>query len=220
MTIAGCAPKAVQYGSENLRYAPAYFPKSIAVAPTVNLSGQRHVDPLLQADLVYRELQTIRGPTIVPVNRTAQAMIALNMDAINTTQDAFAVCDAIGVDALAVATITLFDPYDPPKLGASVQLFVRNQPRARSIGLDLQALRRGSKETQVQSEASNVDFIQVVGMFDASNGSVRNRINAYAQGRVEPLGPLGEREIYLHMDRYCGFVWSELIDQLLSKTSE
>jgi hypothetical protein len=29
------------------------------------------------------------------------------------------------------------------------------------------------------------------------------------------MGPLGEKEYYLSMDRYCGFAYSELIEQLI-----
>jgi hypothetical protein len=53
-------------------------------------------------------------------------------------------------------------------------------------------------------------------MFDAANGSVRDRLRRYAAGRHDPAGPLGEKEYYVSMDRYCGFVYSELIDQLVA----
>jgi hypothetical protein len=58
--------------------------------------------------------------------------------------------------------------------------------------------------------------VQAVGMFDAANGTVRDRLKLYAAGRHEPAGPLGEKEYYVSMDRYCGFAYSELIEQLMA----
>ena len=47
------------------------------------------------------------------------------------------------------------------------------------------------------------------------NGSVREKLTDYADGRQDPVGPLGKREYLLNMDRYCGFVYHELIRDLL-----
>jgi len=52
-------------------------------------------------------------------------------------------------------------------------------------------------------------------MFDAANGSVRELLADYAAGRNDPAGPLGQREYILNMDRYCGFVYHELIRDLM-----
>ena len=51
---------------------------------------------------------------------------------------------------------------------------------------------------------------------NAANGSVRQRLHDYAAGRHDPVGPLGEREYLVSMDRYQGFVYHELIGQLLA----
>ncbi len=54
-------------------------------------------------------------------------------------------------------------------------------------------------------------------MFDAANGSVREALLLYAQGRNDPLGPMGEKEYLASMDRYCGFVYHTLIGDLLDR---
>ena len=51
--------------------------------------------------------------------------------------------------------------------------------------------------------------------FDAANGSVRERVLNYASGRNDPKGPLGPKEYFVSMDRYCGFVYHELLVDLL-----
>ena len=59
------------------------------------------------------------------------------------------------------------------------------------------------------------EFAQVVGMFDAANGTVRDAVLDYAIGRHEPAGPMAEREYFASMDRYAGFAWHSLTEQLL-----
>lgn len=210
-SLGGCAEKAVPYGRESINYAPRYGPRSVAVAPCINLSGQSQPDPLLQADLVYQELQQVRGLTAVPVNRVVQVMSGLNLRSIDSTEQAWAICDALGVDALLLPTITAFDPYDPPKFAGSVQLFIR-KATTREGKLDPRMLSRRATGAALEPGPTNADFIQAAGMFDAAAGSTRDRVDAYARGRIDPAGALGVREFYLNMDRYAAFAWHSLIE--------
>lgn len=217
LVAAGCESGPVPYGRESIGYAPRYGPRSIAVAPAVNLSGQSQPDALLQADLVYQELQQVRGITAVPVNRVAQVYAGLGLRGIDSTEQAWAVCDALGVDALLLPTITAFDPYDPPKMAGSVQIFIRKSV-SRDGQIDPRTLsRRATGGPDVQPGPQNADFIQEAAMFDAAAGSTRERVTAYAKGRVDPAGALGEREFYLNMDRYAAFVWHALIEDALAR---
>jgi hypothetical protein len=214
--LSGCGPGKPPYGQENLVFAPRNGPKSIAVAPTLNLSGQRF-DPLLQSDVVYQELQQIRGLTAIPVNRVAETFMSLKIAQIESSQQAAMVCEILGVDGLLIPTITLWDPYNPPKAGASLQLFVRNSLQTRRSGIDAREITRQATPGTMESLPRNADFIQAARMFDAQSGNTRARLSAYAAGRHDPLGPLGEREYLLHMDRYSAFVWHELIGDVLSQ---
>lgn len=216
--VSGCA-KPVEYGRESIAYTPRYGPRSVAVAPAINLSGQSQPDPLLQADLVYQELQQVRGLVAIPVNRVAQAMEGLNLRSIDSPRDAFAICDALGVDALILPTITAFDSYDPPKFGGSLQWFVRKRvsPEGR---IDPRTFARRATGDPVQPGADPADFVQVASMFDASAGSTREKVEAYARGRVDPAMPLGVREFYLNMDRYAAFAWHELIVDSIARFAD
>jgi hypothetical protein len=214
--LAGCSSSTPDYGRETILFAPRYGPRTIAVAPAVNLSGVAAPDPLLQADIVYQQMQAVRGVTVIPVNRVIQVCAGLGIRNIDSYEQAAAVCEALGADALAVPTITTFDPYDPPKMAASLQLFVTKY-RDRDGKLDVRELSRQATERPVQSLPKNADFIQAARLFDAAAGSTRDQIRAYASGRNDPAGPLGEREFYLNMDRYAAFVWHELIDDVLDR---
>src|SRR5688500_11582462 len=113
---AGCKEKGPPpYGRESLLMLPAKKRQVWAVGPAVNLSGQGGVDPLLQADLAFEQLQQIGGLTVVPVNRVAQVYVAMGIENVRSTEEAAAVCEALGADGLVVPTITVYDPYNPPK---------------------------------------------------------------------------------------------------------
>ncbi|MDP9172619.1 MAG: hypothetical protein M3O30_01975 [Planctomycetota bacterium] len=218
ITLLGCGcttHKPMPYGEERQLFLPGPRPLVWAVAPTLNLSGQSHVDPLLQSDLVFQQLQEVHGLTILPVNRVAEIYASLKIDKVQSEGQAYAVCQLLGCDGLVVPTVTVFDPYDPPKLGASLQLFLMPGSFDRGqLRVDPHALERAATPGAPPSLAPR-GLVQAVGMYDAADGTVVDRANAYAAGRTNPNGLLGPREIFVSMDRYCEFVYHELIVQLL-----
>ena len=78
------------------------------------------------------------------------------------------------------------------------------------------ALGGDAEAAAATAHAKKPSFTQVVGLFDAANGSVRDSLTSYAAGRNDPSGPLGVKEYLVNMDRYCGFVYYELIEGLLA----
>ena len=212
----GCAEQAPQYGVEMPTRLPGYKRQVWAVAPVLNLSGQRAVDPILQADLVFQQMQQVEGLTVIPVNRTVEVLIGLRLEKVQSEQQAALVCELLGCDGLVVPTITIFDPYTPPKLGASLQFFPKSSMMARPAALSPREMARQAAPAVDQSLPAGSGIVQAVGMFDAQNGSVRAAIQRYAAGRNDPLGPLGAKEYLVCMDRYCGFVYHLLLIDLLN----
>jgi len=202
ITTGGCEEAPKPYGIEARLRLNAPVRQVWAIAPAINLSGQRDVDPLLQADYVYEQLQQIDGLTIVPVNRVAEVYAGLKIDGIKSPEQAAQVCQLLKCDALVVPTVTVYEPYDPPKLGAALQLF------------------QATPHTAGGSAVQNAVFFQAVGMFDAANGSVRARVLSYAAGRNDPKSPLGPREYLESMERYCGFVYDMLATDLLKQLNQ
>jgi hypothetical protein len=212
--IAGCGPPGPKpYGQEHELEVPGLQSDVWAVAPAINLSGHSEVDPILQADLVYQQLQSVHGMTAVPVDRVAQVFAALNIDRIESAQQASLVCDLLQVDAIVVTTITTYDPYAPPKMAASLTLFRKPIGYVRPAGLDTRQLGR-------QNQGEPARLKQSAGIFDASNGTVREKLLRYAMGRSDPNGPMAEREYFLNMDRYTAFVYHQLIADLLGVPAE
>jgi hypothetical protein len=213
----GCTKPDPVYGHEQTKSLTTRRRQIWAVAPVINLSGEKGVDPFLQADLVFQQLQQVHGVTAIPVNRVAEIYANLRIERVSSPEQAALVCDLLQCDGLVVPTVTIFDTYNPPKLGAAMQLFVKPGTFVRAINVDPRELARSAAPRQIDPmPAVGGDVIQAVGLFDATNGTVRDRLHRYAAGRHEPLGPLGEKEYYMNMDRYCGFAYAELIEQLIA----
>jgi hypothetical protein len=213
----GCQSKEPGYGTERQLFLPGDRVQVWAVAPAVNLSGISDVDPLLQADIVYQQLQTVAGLKVIPVNRVLEVYASLQLTEVQSDDQASLVCDLLGADGLIVPTITSFDPYNPPKIGASLQLFAKAANYARPAGLDPRELSRMASPGATESLPADAQLLQVVGMYDAANGSVREKVLQFADGRNDPAGPLGSKEYFVSMDRFSSFVYHDLIEQLLTR---
>jgi hypothetical protein len=216
---AGCSSQK-PYGEEEQLSLPGTHRQVWAVAPAINLSGQSEIDPLLQSDLVYQELQKVRGLTVIPVNRVVEVYASLRIDKVQSEQQAYDICRLLGCDGLVVPTVTAYDPYDPPKFGASVQLFVRPGTFDRLPKLDPRALERSATAATLPSMPDTHNMAQVVELYDASDGTVLQAVKDYAKGRTDPNKPLGVDEITVSMDRYCAFGYHELLSELLDNLDQ
>jgi len=214
LSLSACQQKA-EYGSEPQMFLPGTARQTWAVAPAVNLSGVKEADPILQADLLYTQLQQTAGLNVIPVNRVVEVFSALRIEQIQSEEQAAIICNMLGCDAICVPTITAYDPYDPPKIGASLHLFRRSN--VMNAGVDPRELVRRASPKPNDTTPARSDFLQVVGMFDAANGSTRAAALLYAQGRNDPAGPYGAKGYLIEMDRFGGFVYHSLIEELLLK---
>ncbi len=164
-----------------------------AVAPVVNLSGQSGLDPLLEADLLYQQLQQVKGMVVIPVDRVVQVQQSMGLREISNARQAADIAKAVGADGLVMATVTAWYPYMPPRMAASLEY--------------IPATGSGTPNREMQA----------VGMFDANAGSVQKLLADYAVGRVNPNGPYAEKEFTVSMDRYSGFVYWQLLSQLIAQ---
>jgi hypothetical protein len=184
----------------------------------VNLSGENSVDPLLQADLVFQQLQAVNNMTVIPVNRVIEVYAALHITKVQNEEQAQLVCEQLGCEGLIIPTITIYDPYDPPKFGAALQL-LRRGAVDHPNNIDVRELTRAASPMTTEALPQHPNFIQVVGMYDATDGTVRDALLRYAKGRNDPSGPLAAKEYFVSMDRYCGFVYYTLIQQMIGRVT-
>jgi hypothetical protein len=210
--LLGCSKP---YGDETQMFLPGEHRQVWAIAPAVNISGQDQVDALLQSDLVYQELQKVHGLTVIPVDRVVEVYASLKIDKIESEKQATEICKLLGCDGLVVPTVTAYDPYDPPKFGASLQLFVKPGTFQRMPRVDPRALERSPTPIALPVIEQPTDMAQVVEIYDASDGTIRDKVDKYAKGRTDPNGPLGVDEITVSMDRFCAFGYHDLLGELL-----
>lgn len=208
------------YGEEQQMFLPGEHRQVWAIAPAVNISGESQIDPLLQSDLVYREMQKIHGLTVIPVDRVVEVYASLKIDRIQNERQAREICKALGCDGLVVPTVTAYDPYDPPKFGASLQLFVTPGTFQHLPKLDPRMLERSGTAVAIPDMPETHNMAQVVEIYDSSDGTVRDRVFAYSKGRIDPNGPLGVSEITQDMDRYCAFGYHELLSELIGNLND
>jgi hypothetical protein len=209
LIASGCDDKPKPYGVETGLAIPDNQTHLWAIAPAINLSGHHEVDPILQADLLYTQLQMVKGMTVVPVDRVVQVFAAMEISQIQSPQQARAVCEALNVEGIIIPTITAYDSYMPPKMAASLALFTRGEGG-----------QGGEATTQPSGTVAGPHLKQVVGIYDSENGTVREALLKFAAGRSDPNGPMSEREYFLSMDRYSGFVYHQLIADLLGVPAE
>ena len=96
----------------------------------------------------------------------------------------------IAVENVSIPTITLYDPYDPPKFAGALQVF-RKGKQELVPNVDVHELSRAATPParRVTSAPQLAGFKQSTGMFDAANGTVLERLNNYAAAGMIPTVP-------------------------------
>lgn len=215
--LAGC-----DYTGASRKHQYPYSPYSErqvwAVAPLRNESGSGHADGVRIADHLSRQLTLVHGIDTVPVNRVLAAMHTLQLSAVTSKADALALRKALGVDGLVAGTITAWEPYDPPKLGLAVELYL--DPVHESRYFDIRRLTGAAVEGQTIPDAPYTQTDQPVsavsGYYDAADPVVRGELEHYGQHRgVGKRDPQNARLYRISMDLYSEFVSHAVGSRLL-----
>ncbi len=192
-----------------------------AVIPPANESGVSSVRADEIGDQIVAAVQGIRGVRCLPINRTLQAMRALGINQITSTNEAIALANALGVDAIIAGSITAYDPYDPPTLGLALALYSR--PGAMKQGpktdLDHRAL------TMAYTDFGKFDGSRFAGdpvnsvsqHLDARDHAVLMDLKRYAQGRSDPNSAMRWRIYTASMDLYTQFVAHHTVGRLIDE---
>lgn len=166
---------------------------TIAVAPAVNVSGSVDFDPNRFADQMASELGFADRVTVIPVSRVLGAMAVAGRDQVSSPQQAMEIAELVGADAILVFAVTEYDPFDPPRIGITAQLYGATPWH----GLGVQA---EADETGVRLLA------QTQRVFSGANVDVVQEIKGYAALRDADESPFGWRRYVVsqqHFQRYC-----------------
>jgi len=192
-----------------------------AVAPLANESGSLQADGVRLADQLARTLENAGGLDVVPVSRVLAAMQSLELDAVRSPADAASLRGVLGADALVLGTVSAYEPYDPPKVGLAVELYL-DPHRPRPGGVDLRELSRAATEEMSRPEGLGwSDPAQPASVisryFDAADPQTREALERYARrrGGDRPADRHAWRLYRISMDLYTEFVSHEVSSRLL-----
>lgn len=221
--IGGCADapsgdRLVQPTVEVSPYDPSRGEVLWAVVPLRNESGTSLADPLVISDALVGAVSEVRGLRCLPINRTIEAMRALELGAVQDPADAAALAKVLGVDGLIIGTITAYDPYDPPTLGVSLGLYVLPGSMSLASAVDPRELTYQPAEWAPRSGVppGAGPAASVSEHLDAHNHEVLAAVRQYAQGRHDPARPLGWRRYVMSMDLYTQFAAHHLVAGLVA----
>jgi hypothetical protein len=195
---------------------PADVPMTIAVAPAWNFSGSAGLDVSRAADLMASELTYAEGVSVVPVSRVLGVLSAQGVDRVQSPDHAMELAELLGADLVLVFAVTEYDPYDPPSIGISAQLY-GTRPRPRGGALDPVALSRQvalGPARPVPVSRGLIASCQRV--FDASHDAVVADIKRFAAKRGGDDSPWGWRKYMVSQQHYLRFCCYAAAEALLT----
>ncbi len=187
---------------------------TIAVAPAVNLSGSMDFDPNRFADLMAGELMHVERVSVIPVSRVLAVLSSQGTDRVHSPIHASEIAGMVGAEAILVFAVTEYDPYDPPSVALSVQLFAAT-PRAPYPG-PLDSDPAGSSQANGVAATGRV-LAQTQRRVDASHADVVEEIRRYARQRSANNSPYGWRQYMVSQQHFIQFCCHAAIRGLLDE---
>lgn len=221
VVLGGCSAKQATFVPPNTITAPydsIYGEALWAVVPPINESGASIFDPNDIGDALVGAVSEIRGVSALPLNRTIQAMRALDIEQVSTPGEVAALSKALGVDGLLVPSVSAWNPYDPPVIGLSVALYARDGSPG-IAGLDPKALSSAATDAGFIAGSNFGDrpAVSKIEHLDARNHQVQLWVREYAQGRSDPGSALNWRIYFASMDLYTEFAAYHLVRQIIQE---
>jgi len=190
-------------------------PMTIAVAPAINLSGSADFDRNRFADLMASELSYGAGISVIPVSRVLTMLSARGMSGVESPSQALELAKLLGANAVLVFSVTEYDPYEPPSIGITAQLF-GTRP-GQGGGLDPIALSRSASVTaESRRGASKRVLAQTQRVFDASHDAIVKDIRRFAAQRDADDSPYGWKKYVVSQQAYVRYCCYATIRDLLN----
>jgi hypothetical protein len=216
--VAGCstAPKGTAF------IGPVYESRLIAVAPAMNLSGSKDFDPIRLGDLMASELEQMPGIKVIGVNRVLAVLNAINQErtpapvSVRDPAQALQVVKALGADEILVFAVTEYDPYDPPTVGISAQVYGFS---AISPHPDAETADRESNPALVGmgAEDAMVPRAQVQRVFRASHKEVLHDVEEFGKERDARKSAYGWRRYVVSQEDYFRYCCHAVLKELLGR---
>jgi hypothetical protein len=179
-------------------------PMTIAVAPALNVSGSAKLDSNRVADLMASELSYVAGIEVIPVNRVLAVLADQNRLRVESPGHALEVAKALGADAILVFAVTEYDPYEPPVVGITAQLFGSRRGRVAAFNAVAES-RRPTPSRGGPASSPLAPVAQTQRVFDASHEWVSAQVRRFAKARSADKSPLGWRKYLASQQHYLRF---------------
>ena len=196
------------------RPEPAAPISIVAVLPFTNLTSGSSFDGDEFGNILASELVKIAGVRVI---RPAQIRAELQPgETLTSINDALSTGRRTRADAVLVCAVTDYDPYEPPKVGISVQfLRVAAQPlSSQDIDRLMQSSswKRGPLVMSRDKAGHGIAAFEEV--YDSHEGRTRGDLAAYARKQTEGDSAFAhEREFLAVQSRYLQFVSSRVIQR-------
>jgi hypothetical protein len=179
-----------------------------AVAPLRNESGSLYADGVKMADRLAHQLENAANLDVLPVNRCLRAMDAMGIGQIATQQDAMRMVQTLGVDGLIVGTISAYDPYDPPRIGLALELYLSPRYDREQADLDVRRLSRAATDELALAPPANSrqPVVVVSDILDARSPGTRENLQRYALDRGVVKSKDAWVNYRINIDLYSEFV--------------
>ena len=195
-------------------------PATIAVAPAINMSGSTDFDPNRFADLMASEFSLAEGVSVVPVSRVLSALATEGRDRVESPAQAWELAKRLGADAILVFAVTEYDPYDPPSIGITAQLYGREALRG-GVGLDPVALSRQPGLSGPEwSRGRDRLLAQMQRVFNAAHSAVVADVKRFASLRTGDESPYGWRRYMVSQQDYMRYCCHRTVQTLLGEGRE
>lgn len=205
LTFVGCATKENRIEPFFVRN-PTLGPLTIAVAPAINLSGSLDFDRGRFADLMAIELSYADGISVIPVSRVLGVLSAQGRETIESPGHAGHLAHTLGADAILVFAVTRYDPYDPPSIGITAQLYAaRAAPGVSPADQGENAKPQSGSAGDMRSDTAAL-LAQSSAVHDAAHAAVTQDIQDFARCRSADNSPYGWRKFVVSQQgfiQYC-----------------
>ena len=188
------------------------------VLPFINQTRDPKLDTLEMANIMANEITKFDGLRVI---RPFQ-ILAAGGGAPTSMDDVLRWGRQAKADAILVAAVTDYDPYEPPRIAISLQ-FLRVQPRAMSAAdidkiVQSASWHRGPFALGREKAGNFIDAFEIV--YDSHEERIRKELLAYAQAsedRDSPFSP--DREFMVVQSRFLQFVSNQLLNRLFDRTA-
>ena len=189
---------------------------TIAVAPALNLSGSADFDPNRFADLMASELSYADGISVIPVSRVLGILAAGGYDRVESEAHAGDLVESLGADAILVFAVTEYDPYDPPSIGITAEIYGSRPWIGMRMAGSIDPAKLISDELGPRERPSVQIVAETQRVFDAAHDAVIAEIRAFALGRDADDSPYGWRRYVVSQQGFIQFCCHATISALLT----